>query len=860
MKNIIFLSVKELKNSKKMVLKTIIGIIIVAILINSISTLVLSYQSYIVNLSREKENWEVKLENVNSKYIDNINKNNNIKEISIVKDIGISEESYNEWYTELLYIRGYNLNALKNLNIKLKKGKIPESIDEIVINENMLFKIGDIINTTINNTKYSFKVVGLIEDTEFDDFNPNSLVKINGAITYFDTDNLKEDEKVTIYAISKNISKIYDVTEELQKEINSNEIITTFNEELLKYSFVTKDGSEYQKNVINIAGLLICIVAISSISLIYTIFNINISEKKKYIGALLAIGANRKQIFFIYFIEGIIITIIAIPMGLILSFGIDNFLISIFNDMFKSMQNNIFNTTLKPNESVNLQLIFSWKILIISIISIFLIVLVSILGPIIGASKTNIIDMIRKNNYYKITKKNLNTPRIIKKLFNIEGELAYKNIKRSNFRYITMIISLTITVVLFISINGYIVNLNSYNSSNNQDYNYSFYLYKNYNQKDYSQEVINILNEFGLIDEYYSAQLFNPMYLYIEDENINKSLKSVLKKWDNLYEKCYGNYEDTNIGEKKAKLIARVITFDNDTYEKYLQKIGQDITLNKGECILVNYIDIKNKYYDGLYLTNYKSGDNIIITDKEDDPLMESLNIKSNEMELNIKIVTDVIPEGAYNDELTQTVYLVVNPKTFGDLWKKYYNIDYVENLEYYIQTSKAEELDEVISTINEKYKDIIHINSTNYDSMQKSIENENIIKEILLFSFLILICILCIINIFNIIISSIRSMKNEFAELIAIGKSRKQINKMLRLEGMFYIIISLVIGFFIGILILYYLYEKMINTEIYSFSIPLYIIISTVVLICLFVFISIKSAKKIIKNINLAQTLKNID
>ena len=69
MKNIIFLSVKELKNSKKMVLKTIIGIIIVAILINSISTLVLSYQSYIVNLSREKENWEVKLENVNSKYI-----------------------------------------------------------------------------------------------------------------------------------------------------------------------------------------------------------------------------------------------------------------------------------------------------------------------------------------------------------------------------------------------------------------------------------------------------------------------------------------------------------------------------------------------------------------------------------------------------------------------------------------------------------------------------------------------------------------------------------------------------------------------------------------------------------------------
>ena len=196
MKNILELATKELKSSKKMVIAMIVGIVIVTILINSITTLALSYQEYIVNLSRSEENWEVRIENVPYRDVEVIEKNENIKEISLVKDLGISEESYSEWFTDLLHVKEYDENALKNLNIKLKKGRLPQNTKEIIVNEDMTFEVGDTIDTTINNKKYSYQIVGLIENTDFDEFEATTLTKVNGAITLLNKDNINENDLV----------------------------------------------------------------------------------------------------------------------------------------------------------------------------------------------------------------------------------------------------------------------------------------------------------------------------------------------------------------------------------------------------------------------------------------------------------------------------------------------------------------------------------------------------------------------------------------------------------------------------------------------------------------------------------------
>lgn len=247
MNKLSMLSIKDINSNKKMTITIILSIIVVTILINSITTLALSYKEYIVNLSRSKNNWEAKFENVEYENIKYIEEDKNIKETSIIQDIGISNESYSDVYTLLLHIKAYDYNAMNNLNINLKEGRLPQNSNEIIINENMNYKIGDSINATINNTTYDFEIVGLIENTEFDNFDIKTITKENGAITLCDRNNLKNQDLINIYIITNNINKIYDNINNLENKLK---LTATYNNEILSYACVAKDGSEFQSMLI----------------------------------------------------------------------------------------------------------------------------------------------------------------------------------------------------------------------------------------------------------------------------------------------------------------------------------------------------------------------------------------------------------------------------------------------------------------------------------------------------------------------------------------------------------------------------------------------------------------------------------
>ena len=586
-------------------------------------------------------------------------------------------------------------------------------------------------------------------------------------------------------------------------------------------------------------------------------------EKKKYIATLSSVGASKAQIIKIYLIQGLIITIIAIPLGLVFSYGLDYLLINVFDKLFETIQGNILNTTLEVVPEINLRMVWSWIIVCISSLLVTIIVFISILAPIVNASKTTIMDMIRKTKFNKISKSSKRTPKCINKLFKVPGVLAYKNIKRSRYKFVTMIISLTISIVLFISITGYIENLGKYNKIEELDYNYTYYTYNNTDDNDYktkSQEVAEMIDEFGLADDMYELKTINPMYLVIDSNNVNDSLKQAYTKFEGLSQSLRKK-DDGSI-----EVLAHIIKYDDKSYEEYLKNIGLNMELKKDECILVNYSDVSTKYYDGLYLTNYKTESKIVMNTQSRDENMETLNqisgmtggqVASNKsVELTIKAVTNIIPRGIINNVFGSDIYLIVNEDTYKDAFYTTMGIEMPEVYEYRIKTSNPQKLDELINTLNNKYNNTIRIYSNNLAKMQQSNENEQLIKEILLYSFLVLIGILSIINVFNITISNIRIRKNELAELSAIGMSKKQMNKMLRLEGVFYGIISLFIGFIISIIILYILYGRMMDTQLYAFEIPLKIFVPTIIVVFCVIFVSIWYAKRQFKNENIADII----
>ena len=161
MKNISDFAIKDLKSNKKMTVSIILAIIISVVLINSVITLALSYQEYMINISRSKENWEARFSNIPYSVAKEIAEDENIKETSFYQRLGISEEDFcrKDINREVKFdVRAYDENALKNANVHITEGRLPENSNEILlslsIRKNNILKqkinIGDKFKVTLN--------------------------------------------------------------------------------------------------------------------------------------------------------------------------------------------------------------------------------------------------------------------------------------------------------------------------------------------------------------------------------------------------------------------------------------------------------------------------------------------------------------------------------------------------------------------------------------------------------------------------------------------------------------------------------------------------------------------------------------
>ena len=140
-------------------------------LVTTVLILFSSYQEYMVNTERSKANWEARFSNVPYSVAEEIAKDENIKEVSFYQRLGISEENFGitninpdefNISTKIKFdVRAYDENALKNTNIRITEGRLPENSDEILLSlsaskNNMLaqkINIGDKFKVTLRRKK-----------------------------------------------------------------------------------------------------------------------------------------------------------------------------------------------------------------------------------------------------------------------------------------------------------------------------------------------------------------------------------------------------------------------------------------------------------------------------------------------------------------------------------------------------------------------------------------------------------------------------------------------------------------------------------------------------------------------------------
>lgn len=886
------LTVKNLKLNKSRTIVTIIGIMLSCALIMVVAGMAASAQQTMVNLQINiTGNYDLFVKGANKKIIDNAQANRNVKDIYIKQNLGCAYLPQAKFDTKpYINVVAFNEKSFTDcFNVTLKEGRLPENENELVLSQSVIenskadYKLGDIVALDLGKRVYVSGDEIPLDDTDyFNDTNGTeklvdthkktyTVVGVFNKVSssYFAADSFSASSSAfTLAEENADINDLFiSFTSDGQKDYitTSGEILNLtgddfeslkndfevylengdfdeagINKDLLRYKgFALSD--EYMRMLLSLAVIIIVIIAISSIFVIRNSFAISITEKTKLYGMLASIGATSKQIRHNVLFEGFVLGIIGIPAGILLGVGVIALLVVILNALLENMLNGISFVYAVP-----------WWAAVISAVMSAVIILFSTLSSAFRASRIAPITAIRGNNDIKINKnkrKSYKAPKFIKKLFGVGGEIAYKNLKRSKKKYRTTVISIIITVTMFISISTFI----EYEMKITGDH------FKNmpYNITVYANDKLSY-------DEYE-----NIYKRIIADTDINSSIKACENYYGNIVGLTDYYTEDAKAVELPGGDLAYVFGVDNKSFKEYVTALGY------------NYDDVKDK----ALITNdfkYYNSDNILIKGKEFDLPMNTVvklypNGNPSYTEDDIKEIQKTDPDFVYNPDDYKSVDLVIydtiNKEVPGSIVSSimstlnegsvlvsedYFKKLFAEDNEYtsrviVIDSAEPAQTVEYIKNLGIDGLDIYNLND-----QKEQINAVVLIIAIFAYGFIIVISLIGITNVFNTINTNMRLRSKEFAMLKSIGMTKKEFNRMIRLESLFYGLKSLLIGVPLGLLGGYAIFKATGNTIMLDYSFPTMAVLISIVFVFFVVWLIMKLSISKVNKQNIIETIRN--
>ncbi len=891
------LSIKDLKLNRKRSIVIIIGIILSTALICGVAGLVSSFQQTLVETVKNSHgNYHAIFYDVPKEELKYIENNRNVENYYLSEDLGVSYLPKIELATKKVTEPYINVIAmdnkfLDNMAIKIHEGRLPENDTEIAVSVRindkykLNYKVGDTITLNlgerqlstgekltkinpyltgeedngeilkeelVNTTERTYKIVGIIERPSY------AIESYESPWFTAITKMEKVEKKANIAVLYTNLQNYIKNTEEINKMVKATEeekqnenntysfgglkdkyssykYELCINEDLLRFEGVNLSESTLTM-IYGLAGFIMAIVLVSSVFVIRNGFAISITERLKQYGMLSSIGATKKQIKKSVYFEGFILGIIGIPLGIFAGIFAIYVLVNLVNFILKDY---ISNSTL-------LVYSMSWVAVAISILVSTVTIWLSCKSSARRASKITPIEAIRSSNDIKLEAKKIKCPKIITKIFKTGGEIAYKNLKRSKKKYRTTVVSIIVSVVIFIAISSFI----EYGFK----MSWAYYTELNYNYAIYSRSTVSSKDkeEFAKV-EAREKEEFNEISKFdtVDDYSINKSATFKIKIDDQYKEKLteYGkkvretteSYEIDEEGNRKELDFVTIISLSQNQYEKYVKKIGGTYENYKDGAILIdnsiNY-DSNGKRVQGSKYT-WKKGDII------------HGQVGNKDYDVKIVARTEERPMGVESLYNTNAYFIVSE--------------EFINGLEehslpgMYIQSKKVDKLDEQVE--NYMKENNITENTFWINNINEVVKEQNaviLVISIFLYGFITVITLIGITNIFNTITTNMNLRKKEFAMLKSIGMTKKEFNRMIRLESIFYGVKSLVIGIPIGILLSYGIYNIFKDNMEMEYVLPIKAIVMAIVFVAIVIGIIMKYSMSKINKQNIIETIRN--
>ena len=863
------LTIKNLKLNKRRTIVTIIGIMLAVALINAVATMYFSGMASIIRAQKATSgDYHTVFYNVPLNDIKTIQNNRNVENITKLKYLGTSKIKSNNSQSPYVSVVAVEKDNMNKLGMYLVKGRLPENENEMVITNHLNnimstnYAIGDKLTLEIgdryskdniklkksenlqdgekiiNTEKREFTIVGIVVDISESVNQPGEVA--DTVVTCLRKEDIKDNLDIFIRLNKEGLKKPYiaigdmlGIDGNLYKEVQddyatgrdatkSGELKERFAKERkkAKYQFSSqrflisletdqKDTSFFGLRYV--AAIAIGIIIFTSVFCIKNSFDISITEKNKQYGMLRSIGATKKQVRKNVLFEATILALIGIPLGIFLGYFASFILVKISNMFLKDL--------VVTQTEINFELIFdlNWMSAAISALLGMVTIYLSSLRIARKAAKVSPINSIRNSADIKIKSKKLKVPKLIKSIFKIGGEISYKNMKRNKKRYRVTVISIVLSIMVYISLTAFMqIMLKQLQAAlGNIDYDISCHIYKENDEE--ITKLNNIAKTTEGVTEYTLLQSDVGKY---DKKFLNKEIKQISE-----------NFPDNE--------TVSIIAVGDIEYNKYIKSLGLNYNDIKDKAILIDTvstatIDASKKPVREIRMLNIKENDKFDL--KSDN---------GEKLTFEIAKVTKKRPFATNEDMVTPYKILVLSNEYYNKIFKDekrysaYYKIKDASKVKTQIEESLKDYKKYFISNVQERYNNEKHLIT---------------LVAIFLYGFIIIIILIGVTNIVNTITTSMELRKQEFAILRSVGMTNKEFNRMIRLETLFIGIKSLFFGIPLGTAIAYGIYQvgKM------PFEIPLKpILYSSIAVIVLIASIMQYSLIKIKKQ-NTIETIRN--
>ena len=819
---------RSMKENRKRTVVTIIGVILATALITALACLVVSFRvSLIAHEKEQNGDFHYHFLNVKQEYLKYFENNRQIEKYALTEKLGYAYlEGCQNPDKPYLYVTAMDEDAEAALSLKLAAGRMPENGSEIVVGRHVIsnglveVRVGDRLTLSLGEritddgyvlsqweayhveeeafqpgTEKTFTVVGVIERpgtgvepvtapgysafTRLEHLDPAAEADVYATYT---KQGLRHRDQVTagILGVSQELylrwkEGLWDCTEQELEQIQTVASSVQENYWLLKWELMLfSDGM--MRMIYAMSAVAAAVIIVTGIFCIRGSFAISLTEKMRLYGRLASVGTT----------------------AVILVKGVGTLV----------------------RDALSFKLIFgtSLPMILLAAILATVTVFLSARGSARQAARISPISAIRANDTVKLGKR-VRCPGWIGRLFGIGGKIAYKNLKRARVKYRTTVVSIVVSVAIFIGMTTFVDLISLAVGTRFGDIPYQMQI--SIFQWDFYDDAVAIAEMDGVE----------------EGEVVRKASLAVEKSRIPYTAEWLGEYTEENAGEDRIT----VCSLGEKAYARYCKEAGVSVEEARGKALVIadyhleNMVDGKTYIEEGN-IAEFRPGD-----------ILRGIGESAG---TDIEVLKQTTVRPMHLSDSAYRMILIVDEE-FMDSAP---GLQRYDNIEVYLKCQDPDRLEQRIRSEAQ----LQYFTLTNYSTIQRNEHSMLLIVAIFLYGFLTVVALIGITNVFNTVTTNMELRAQEFAMLRSVGMTGREFRRMIWLEGAFYGGRALCIGIPAGLLISLLFHRGFGIRFVMDYRVPWMGIVLSVAAVAMLLYVIMRYSMAKINRRNIIDTIRN--